>query len=170
MSFHNHTQFQKKIPHQLPYRHLVTLVQIGENWEEIKKILKRTNQIPKDLEKYDEDRLKQRAENVKYWLKNFAPDIVKFEVKKKLPKIKFLEKERKFLTNLKENFETIKWEAENIHKAIYDEAEKQKMQINEAFKIIYQVILEQEKGPRAGYFLSNLDKDFVLNRFEEAVK
>jgi lysyl-tRNA synthetase class 1 len=160
----------EKIPYQLPYRHLVTLVQIGENWEEVKKILNRTSQIPKDLEKSDEDRLKQRAENVKYWLKNFAPDIVKFEVKKKLPKIKFLEKEKTFLKNLKENLSKIKWEAENIHNTIYSQAEKEKMQINQAFKIIYQVILEQEKGPRAGYFLSNLDKDFVLGRLEEAVK
>ena len=160
----------KKIPHQLPYRHLVTLVQIGENWEEIKKILNRTSQIPKDLEKNDEDRLKQRIENVKYWLKNFAPDIVKFEVKMKLPKINFLEKEKIFLKNLKENLSKVKWEAENIHNAIYDQAEKEKIQINQAFKIIYQVILGQEKGPRAGYFLSNLEKDFVLFRFEEAIK
>jgi lysyl-tRNA synthetase class I len=32
------------------------------------------------------------------------------------------------------------------------------------------VILGKDKGPRAGYFLSNLDKDFVLKRFKEAVK
>jgi len=160
----------KKIPHQLPYRHLVTLVQIGENWDEIKKILIRTGQIPKELEKTDEKRLKQRVENVKYWLKNFAPDIVKFEVKKELPKINILDKEKTFLSNLKVNLSKIDWEAENIHKAIYEQAEKEKMQINDAFKVIYQVVLGQEKGPRAGYFLSNLDKDFVLTRFEEAVK
>ncbi len=103
-------------------------------------------------------------------MKNFAPDEVKFEVKKKLPKINFSEKEKKFLSNLKENLLKVKWEAENIHKAIYDEAEKEKMQISDAFRTIYQVILDKEKGPRAGYFLSNLDKDFVLKRFEEAVK
>ncbi len=71
---------------------------------------------------------------------------------------------------MKENLSKVKWEAENIHNAIYNQAEKEKMQINQAFKIIYQVILGQEKGPRAGYFLSNLDKDFVLSRFEEAIK
>ncbi|MDH7506734.1 MAG: lysine--tRNA ligase [Candidatus Thermoplasmatota archaeon] len=160
----------KKMPFQIPYRHLVTLVQIGKNWEEIKKILIRTNQIPKDLEKTDEEHLKQRVENVKYWLKNFAPDVVKFEVKKKLPKIAFSDIEKTFLSNLEERLSKIRWEAENIHKAIYEQAEKQNMQVNDAFKIIYKVILNQEKGPRAGYFLSNLDKDFVLSRFKEAVK
>ena len=48
--------------------------------------------------------------------------------------------------------------------------EKQKIPIKQAFKTIYQIILGQEKGPRAGYFLSNLDKDFVLKRVKEAVK
>jgi lysyl-tRNA synthetase class I len=32
------------------------------------------------------------------------------------------------------------------------------------------VFLGQDKGPRAGYFLSNLNKDFVLKRLQEAIK
>ena len=82
-----------------------------------------------------------------------------------------LDKEQKiFLCSLKEISSTLKWDAESIHNAIYESSEKQNMQIKIAFKTIYQIILGQEKGPRAGYFLSNLDKDFVLKRFEEAVK
>jgi len=38
------------------------------------------------------------------------------------------------------------------------------------FAAIYQIILGQEKGPRAGFFLSNLDKDFVIKRVKEAIK
>ena len=160
----------KTIPYQLPYRHLVTLTQIGENWNDVKKILLRTGQIPKDLNKQDEEHLKQRAEHAKYWLDNFAPDIVKFKVKKKLPKVNLAEEQKKFLLSLTENLPSIKWEAEDIHNIIYDSSEKEKIPIKTAFKTIYQIILGQEKGPRAGYFLSNLDKDFVLKRVEEAVK
>ena len=65
----------KKIPFQLPYRHLVTLIQIGKNWKDVKQILLRTNQIPKNLSKEDEKHLKQRAEHAEYWLKKFAPDL-----------------------------------------------------------------------------------------------
>ena len=39
-----------------------------------------------------------------------------------------------------------------------------------AFQAIYQVILGQQQGPRAGYFLSKLEKEFVLKRVTEAVK
>ena len=49
----------KKIPFQLPYRHLVTLIQIGEDWDDVKKILIRTKQIPKHLNKDDEKKLRQ---------------------------------------------------------------------------------------------------------------
>ena len=160
----------KTIPYQLPYRHLVTLIQIGGNWNEVKKILLRTGQIPKDLKKEDEEHLIQRTEHVRYWLAAFAPNIVKFEVIKKIPKINLTEEQKAFLSTMHEKIRDIKWEPEEIHNAIYEISEEENLQIKTAFKTIYQVILGQEKGPRAGYFLSNLDKKFVLERVAEAVK
>ena len=159
-----------KIPFQLPYRHLVTLVQTGENWEDIKNILSRTNQITKDLSKDDENHLQQRAKHVQYWLENFAPDSVKFKVKKKNPRINLTDEQRNFLNKLNKVLSSIKWEAENIHNGIYEISEQEKIPINTAFITIYQIILGQEKGPRAGFFLSNLDKEFVIKRIKEAVK
>jgi len=160
----------KTIPFQLPYRHLVTLIQIGQNWSEVKKILLRTEQIPRDLSNVNEERLKQRTENVRYWLDKFAPDMVKFEVKKNMPNLEITVEQKKFLSSLFETLSSSVWEAENIHNVIHETSENEKIQMKTAFKIIYQILLGKEKGPRAGYFLSNLDKDFVLNRFEEAVK
>jgi len=160
----------KTIPFQLPYRHLVTLIQIGQNWSEVKKILLRTGQIPRDLSNVNEEHLKQRTENVRYWLDKFAPDMVKFEVKKNMPNLEITVEEKKFLSSLFKTLSSSVWEAENIHNVIHETSENENIQMKTAFKIIYQILLGKEKGPRAGYFLSNLDKDFVLNRFEEAVK
>lgn len=160
----------KTIPYQLPYRHLVTLIQIGKNWEEIKEILLRTKQIPENLSMHDEEHLEQRAKHVRYWLDNFAPDMIKFEVKNKLIKINLEKSQKKFLMSLLEKLTSADWDAENIHNIIYELSEKEKIPIKTAFTTIYQIILGQEKGPRAGYFLSNLDKDFVLKRIKEAVK
>jgi len=160
----------KSIPYQIPYRHLVTIVQIGQNWDEVKNILLRTEQIPKDLKKEDEEHLKQRTRHVRYWLDNFAPDMVKFEVKQKMPKLALAEEQKAFLSTMQEKILNIKWEPEEIHNVIYETSEEKNIQIKTAFKTIYQVILGQEKGPRAGYFLSNLDKQFVLDRVTEAVK
>ena len=163
-------QIPKEIPYQLPYRHLVTLIQIGKNWDGVKKILLRTGQIPNDLKKEDEIHLKQRAEHVKYWRDNFAPDMVKFEVKKKMPKTTLLKKQKEFLLSLRDEISKIAWEPEEIHKAIYHIAKENDIPIKTAFKTLYQIILGQEKGPRAGYFLSNIDKQFILERVTEAVK
>jgi lysyl-tRNA synthetase class 1 len=160
----------ESIPFQLPYRHLVTLIQIGESWNEVKKILTRTNQIPKNLSSEDEKHLKQRAGHARFWLDNFAPDMVKFEVKKNIPKFNLTKEQNKFLSSFIEKISSIKWEAEDIHNAVYSISENEKIPIKIAFQAIYQIILGQEKGPRAGYFLSNLDKDFVLKRVKEAIK
>ena len=160
----------KTVPHQIPYRHLVTIIQIGQKWDGVKNILLRTKQIPKDLKKEDEERLRQRVEHVRYWLDNFAPEQVKFEVQKNIPNITLTKEQKTFLLSMHEKIPNIKWESEDIHNLIYSVSEEKKFQIKIAFQTIYQVILGKDKGPRAGYFLSNLDKDFVLKRFKEAVK
>ena len=160
----------KKIPFQLPYRHLVTIVQLAKDWKDVKNILLRTNQIPDKLDKKDEDHLKQRLEHACFWLDNFAPEMIKFQIQKNLPKMKIEAKEIEFLKALKESLDNVTWEAENIHNAIYETSEKNKIPIKLAFKTIYNILLGQDKGPRAGYFLSNLEKDFVLKRIKQAIK
>ena len=160
----------ESIPFQLPYRHLVTLIQIGDSWNEVKKILSRTKQIPKDLTSEDEKHLKQRADHARFWLDNFAPDMVKFKVNNKMPKVSLTKEQNKFLSSFADKISSIKWEAEDIHNTVYSISENEKISIKIAFQAIYQIILGQEKGPRAGYFLSNLDKDFVLKRVKEAIK
>ena len=160
----------ENIPFQLHYRHLVTLIQIGKTWDDVKEILLRTNQIPKDLSDEDEKHLEQRAKHTQFWLDNFAPDMVKFKVKKQLPKVKLADEQKRFLRVFNKKLPIIDWEPESIHKAIYEVTEEEKLPIKIAFKTIYQIILGQEKGPRAGFFLSNLEKDFVLKRVKEAIK
>jgi lysyl-tRNA synthetase, class I len=160
----------KTMPLHLPYRHLVTLIQIGKTWDDVKDILIRTGQIPKKIKKEDEEHLRIRTEHVQCWLEKFAPDEVKFEVQETLPKIPLTTEQHTVLTLFKEKIPTLAWEPEAIHNAIYEISESTKIPIKTAFQALYQVILGQEKGPRAGFFLSNLQKDFVLERMTEAVK
>jgi lysyl-tRNA synthetase class 1 len=80
-----------------------------------------------------------------------------------------------FLTLLANIFEKIDWKPDAIHNAIYEViAEEKKMGNTQAgfdgFKTLYQVLLGKIKGPRAGYFLSTLEKDFVIQRFREAAQ
>jgi len=158
------------IPLHLPYRHLVMVNQIAKAWAEVKEILIRTGQLPKKLKKEDEEHLRQRAEHVRYWLAAFAPADVKFKVKETLPDVPLTEEQHTILSMLKERIQDLAWEPEAIHNAIYEISEEKKIPIKTAFSAVYLILLGQEKGPRAGYFLSNLKKEFVLNRLTEAVK
>ena len=40
----------------------------------------------------------------------------------------------------------------------------------EAFSAIYLIFIGKDSGPQAGWFLTSLDHDFVIKRFEEAIK
>jgi lysyl-tRNA synthetase class 1 len=163
-------KISKKIPHQIPYRHLVTIVQISKKWDNIKNILKRTNQIPNDISITDEENIKQRINHVKYWLNNFAPDNLKFEIKKEIQNIKLSKKQKDIINELIKKFGLINWEPNSIHNEIYSITESQNVSIKTTFETIYQIILGQNEGPRAGYFLSNLDKEFVIKRLKKSVE
>ena len=160
----------KKLPYQLPYRHLVTLIQIAPSWNKIKTILQRTGQLTQKLSKEDDERLKHRCAHVQYWLKHYAPDMVKFKIFTKLPPITLEPTQKTFLKKFLPCIPSLTWTAEAIHNTIYEIAETNNIPINTAFSALYQIILGQKKGPRAGYFLSNLDKSFITQRVEEALK
>jgi lysyl-tRNA synthetase class 1 len=160
----------KKIPFQIPYRHLVTLVQISNEWDNLKNILSRTKQIPDDIEKFDEEHIKQRTKHVKYWIKSFAPNNLKFEIRKNLLKLELSDKQKIIINNLLEKLVTIDWKPENIHNLIYEVSENENVKIKTSFETLYQILLGQKEGPRAGYFISNLEKDFVINRLKQAIK
>ncbi|MBX4192561.1 lysine--tRNA ligase, partial [Candidatus Parcubacteria bacterium] len=49
--------------------------------------------------------------------------------------------------------------AEDLHQKLHESKE---------FKIIYQIFLGKESGPKAGWFLASLPKDFVVKRLREA--
>jgi lysyl-tRNA synthetase class 1 len=159
-----------KIPFQIPYRHLVTIVQISKEWKDIKKILLRTKQIPENIGKFEEKNIKQRTKHVEYWLKFFAPNKLKFEIKNKLPNLKLLEKQKIIINALIDKLNSIEWDPNAIHKEIYAISEIENVSIKITFTTLYQILLGQNEGPRAGYFISNLDRDFVMNRLKEAVK
>jgi lysyl-tRNA synthetase class 1 len=160
----------KRLPVHIPYRHLVTLVQIGETWDAIKAILLRTQQLPEDLSLEDEQRLLQRVDHALYWLSTFAPESLRFTVQQKLPKLHLIKEQQTFLSTLLKLLPSLPWDPEAIHKAIYDATEEVNISIKTSFKTIYQLFLGKQKGPRVGYFLSMLDREFVLKRCKEALK
>jgi lysyl-tRNA synthetase class 1 len=112
--------------------------------------------------------LKQRVDCVKYWLAGFAPDEVKFAVCETMPSCELSDVEKAFLRELFVAMEGVEWKGEKIHDAMYECAKKGAIGAKGGFQALYKIFCNQKQGPRLGFFLSTLDRNFVLNRIKEA--
>ena len=155
------------IPVQIPYRHVVTLIQIAQTTEGVIHILKRNGEIT-TLTTNEEKNLLSRINRVRYWLDKAAPDVIKFSVQDHPPTLTLTQREKDLLLILYRTLKDVCWEPEAIHNAIYSIASKKPDQKQQdakiLFKLIYKVFLSKDRGPRVGYFLNSLGKEFVLER------
>ena len=155
-------------PTDIPYRHMVTAVQIadGRDFDYLLTVLKRT-----DYDTSDVEAIRQRSDNARNWLDKYAPPMVKFKVQETLPpQVKsFSDGQKQALSILADDIEH-GMSGQEIHDNIYDIAEKTDIKGKQVFEAVYQSLLGIKSGPRAGYFLEALEKDFVVDRFKEASK
>ncbi len=158
-----------KLPLQIPYRHLVSVVQIKEDFEGILDILKRTEHF-EALSEEDENHLKQRVECVKSWLDSFAPEKVKFSIPKDPPILDLHLNQPKFLYELSLKLGEINWSPEKIHNTVHELTSDSSMRISpkKGFELVYLAILNKKHGPRLGFFLSTLDQQWVVARLRKA--
>jgi lysyl-tRNA synthetase class 1 len=156
------------LPLQIPYRHLVSVVQIADTFDRVLEILKRTEQIA-ELEKEDEEMLRQRVDSVRFWLDGWAPDEVKFSVCATLPSVKLSDQELNFLRCIHTELQTLDWQGDRIHDKVYEGAKACAIGAKTGFQCLYRIFIDRSQGPRLGFFLSTLDKQFVLQRIQEAI-
>lgn len=163
-------QNKKRILPPVSFRHLVNTIQAANGkFDEICRILERTGHQKATK---DKDLLKKQVARIENWLKNYAPDNLKFQISKNLPEqVKDLNKKQKeFLKKLAESFKKQKWEAEGLHNKIYEILKDLKLDPSLAFSAIYISLLGQKSGPKAGWFLTVLKQEFVIERFKKAAK
>ncbi|GAC1369483.1 MAG: lysine--tRNA ligase [Candidatus Saccharimonadales bacterium] len=152
----------------VPFNHLVAVYQAARtDPEQVRDILARTG--------YDEVMDKQwpvverELEFVKNWLEKYAPDKVKFTVQDELPEVELSASQTEFLQKLADVVEQEKdLNGQGMHDAVYASAEAAVVKPAQAFVALYRVILGQDWGPKAGWFLASLDQDFLLERLRAA--
>jgi lysyl-tRNA synthetase class 1 len=156
-----------RLPMQVPYRHLVHVVQTAETFEGVLTIINRTEGLmppaPEDIEV-----LRERCDCVRYWLDNFAPDEVKFAIAKEMPAVELSAQEKTYLSVLHKALTEAAWDPDTIHNAVYDNAKVAGILPKVAFQALYKIFVSRTSGPRLGYFLSTLDREFVMKRLAEA--
>ncbi len=155
------------MPVQISYRHLVNVVQVSRDFNEVLETLKRTDDL-RGISIEELKTLEQRVECVKYWLNAFAPESVKYTISEEMPDVDLGEEENRFLSSLLDNLRGSDWDGDLIHNTVYETAKESGLGAKKGFQTLYRIFIERRNGPRMGYFLATLDREFVLQRISEA--
>jgi len=124
-----------------------------------------------DLEKFV---TKKRVKESLYWIDTYSPEDFKFKLfDQEIPAgVKKLDAEQKaILGDLAEMIANAKkMDGQEFHTAIHDLKKEKDIEPAKFFQAIYISLLNKESGPKAGWFLSVLDKDFLIKRFQDIAK
>jgi lysyl-tRNA synthetase class 1 len=63
----------------------------------------------------------------------------------------------------------VDWAGDVLQAAIFDAAKQSDLPPSEAFKLLYELLIGKEAGPKLGPFLASLEPDFVSGRISAFV-
>jgi lysyl-tRNA synthetase class 1 len=114
----------------------------------------------------ESDLIRSELRFIDTWLEKYAPESVKFALVDKVDPGEFSEKDKEFLNKLADKISSAPDDADGawFHKAIYDYKDELDMQPKEMFSVLYKVLINKSSGPRAGWFLSILPRNWLISR------
>ena len=159
----NNRENQDK-PLEMSFSHATMLAQTFSEDKKIFSSLKRTRQYDQNLEKELLDRIAKADE----WVKRYAPEELKFEVKKEVPdrvREKLSQQQQRALKKFADILKSKPWKEKELFNEIYELTKKEKIKPKDFFQAAYLVLLEKEKGPRLVPFVLSLE-DQAVTLFE----
>lgn len=116
--------------------------------------------------KEDAEIIKNELKFIDAWLTKRAPDDVKFELQDKVAEDDFTDTQKQFMTGLADKIADAPEDADGawFHQAIYEFKDSSGLEPKQLFTTLYQAIIGKESGPRAGWFLSILPRDWLISR------
>lgn len=125
-------------------------------------------QMPNMEEEIKKEGLEEWAKYARIWVERFAPESEKFSVLKSVPESakNLSENQKEFLKKVVKELDK-KWIAEDLQKNLFEWAKEMGVSSKDAFAAIYTSLIGKDHGPKAGWFILSLDKEFVKKRFEE---
>lgn len=151
----------------IPFTHLVASYQSSlRNSEKTLDVIARTEH--QDTAELQKTVILKELKFIDNWLDNWAPEDVKFDLKDSVDASEFSDGEKKYLSELAEKIESAPEDADGewFHKAIYDFKDKTELAPKQLFQTIYKATIGKDSGPRAGWFLSMLPRDWLIDRLK----
>ncbi|MCT4592583.1 MAG: lysine--tRNA ligase [Candidatus Gracilibacteria bacterium] len=112
----------------------------------------------------------RRIEYLQKWLKDFAPEKYIFDISDelKLDASLLSQTDKEVLSEILKYFEKMpEVTGHDLHGFFHSLKEKLEISPKEVFTPIYLAFLNKKEGPKAGFLLSVLDRDFVIKRLQE---
>ena len=164
--------FQMDYHHAIILSQLVTPDQTGT--QQAIQRLKATEILKKKLTKEITDHIQKRLTLARNWVNSkYAPNHLRIQLKEEFPSKVFDKYSRRIheiVVDLGRHLEKIKWTEEEIKQEMIDLRRKaglSRKEMNEFFKVLYQIFLGDIKGPRFAPFLAALDKKWVMRKFQD---
>lgn len=150
---------------QIPFTHLVASYQAAlKDANKTLEVLRRTEYQPTvDAEA---ETIRQELAFIDNWLDKRAPEEVKFSLTDSIDTGQFNQAQTAFLKGLAEKVAQAPADADGewFHKAIYDFKAISNLELKQMFTTLYQALIGKDAGPRAGWFLSILPRDWLIRR------
>lgn len=149
----------------VPFSHLVATYQSAlKDVDKTLEVIGRTEHI--EAVKQEADVVKAELRFIDAWLSKWAPEDLKFELIDKIDPAQFNETQKEFLNKLADKITGAPSEADGdwFHKTIYEFKESIDMPPKELFQTLYRALIGKDSGPRAGWFLSILPREWLIDR------
>jgi lysyl-tRNA synthetase class 1 len=155
---------------RVPFRFATVLSQVMRDEKHAVEVLI-SKGVLKDPSEQDVKLAIRRLKCARNWVSKYAPERLRFKVAKEMPveAVRSLnEKQRRGLARLADDLSSRDYTPIELHNHIYEVGKEIGLKTEELFRAIYLALLGRDSGPRAGNFISVLDRDFVVSRFREA--
>ena len=149
----------------VPFSHLVASYQAAlRDPAATLEIIKRTEHA--DVAASQADIIARELALIDNWLNTSAPDSLVFSLRDSVQQEEFSDAEREYFAWLADAIATAPENADGawFHTAIYDLKERVAIAPKELFGSLYRLLIGKNSGPRAGWFLSLLPRDWLLAR------
>lgn len=156
---------EKRTVSRVPFSLLVASYQAAlKDADRTLEIISRTEYA--EVAAADAEIIKAELQFIDAWLVSRAPDDVKFALTETVDPGLFSDTEKQFLSTLAEKISQAPDDADGawFHQAIYELKDSSGLQPKELFTVLYRAIIGKDSGPRAGWFLSILARDWLIKR------
>jgi lysyl-tRNA synthetase class 1 len=154
-------QRPEQMPFQPSFRHLTNILQINDG--DIDKA--RANYSDQIKNERDERRFNERSHCALYWLEHYAPEDFKFKLNHEKASVEMNEKQQKFIADLKDYLEG-HWNElatdKDLHEKMYEFINADELTPGDVFPVMYQLLINKEKGPKLAGFIRTIGKERVL--------